>query len=108
MIIDRIENYENGWFVGDFIPSIIKNKDFEVGYKKHKKEEKYSKHYHKETIEINLLTKGEMIIQGKRLTAGDIFIIYPYEISDPDFITDCEVMIVRYPSIPTDKTIINE
>ena len=108
MKVDRIEKYHNGWFVGNFEPAIINSKDFEIGYKQHKKGEQYEKHYHKETIEVNLLVKGKMIIQNKKLRAGDIFIIYPYEISDPVFLEDCEVMIVRYPSVPKDKFIIKD
>lgn len=108
MKIDRIENYKDGWFIGAFHPTILQTNDFEVCLKKHTKLERYEKHYHKETTEINLLVRGEMTIQNKLLKAGDIFIIYPYEVSDPVFHTDCEVLVVRLPSIPGDKYIIND
>ena len=103
MKIYHVSDYHNGWFIGNFDPTILKREDFEVGYKKHKIGEQYDIHYHKETIEINLLTKGKMIIQDKTLNAGDIFVIYPYEISDPIFIEDCEVLVVRVPSVSKDK-----
>lgn len=106
MKIEKISDYHNGWLVGQFDPSIIKTESFEVGYKKHKKGEIYDKHYHKIGTEINLLTKGKMKIQNKILNEGDIFIISPYEISDPVFLEDCEVLIIRDSSNPKDKYII--
>lgn len=106
MRVDRIDNYINGWFIGDFSPALIQNKNFEIAYKKHKQSEYYEKHTHKETIEINFLIKGQMTIQNQTLSSGDIFIIYPYEISDPVFLEDCEIMVIRYPSIPKDKYLI--
>ena len=44
-----------------------------------------------------------MIIQGKELISGNVFIISPYEIADPIFIEDCELIVVKIPSIKTDK-----
>ena len=103
MKIDNIKNFHNGWFVGDFSPSVYNTKAFEVAYKMHKAGEFYDKHFHKESIEINLLISGTMIMQDKTLNSGDIFIVYPYEISDPKFITDCEVIVIRNLSKPKDK-----
>jgi len=37
-------------------------------------------------------------MQNRLLEAGDIFIIEPYEISDPEFLEDCEVVVVKTPS----------
>ena len=40
-----LENMTNGWFVGNFVPSIINTKDFEVAVKYYKKGDYESKHY---------------------------------------------------------------
>ena len=98
MKIDRIENMKGGWFIGDFEPSVYKTKDFEVSYKVHYKGEKWDFHYHTEVTEINYLVKGQLIIQNTILNAGDIFTLEPYEISDPEFVTDCELVVVKTPS----------
>ena len=37
MIISNIGEYKNGWFIGDFEPSIFKNTFFEIAHHKHKK-----------------------------------------------------------------------
>ena len=59
-----IEEMKGGWFVGDFDPSAYKTKDFEVGYKFHRKGEPWEKHYHEKCTEINLLIKGVMKMRG--------------------------------------------
>ena len=47
-----------------------------------------------------------MIIQGKELVAGDIFILRKNEIADPVFLEDCEVFIVKTPSVKGDKFVL--
>jgi len=103
MDILKLSDMKHGWFVGDFEPTAFKTKDFEVGYHTYKKGQQWPTHYHKLTTEINYLIRGEMIIQGKHLKSGDIFIIRPDEISDPEYLTDCEIIITRNGSFPNDK-----
>lgn len=99
---------KEGWFIGDFEPSAHRTSSFEVCYKLHKKNEVWPIHYHKIAIEINYLMKGKMIIKDIELNAGDIFTIYPCEIVDPVFLEDCELIVVKIPSIVDDKYIIKE
>lgn len=106
MKITKFEDYKGGWFVGDFEPTAFKTKDFEVCYKQHKAGEKWDTHYHKIGTEINVLIEGEMIIQNQHLVKGDVFVIYPFEIADPEFLTDCTVLIVKTPSDTNDKYVI--
>ena len=47
-------------------------------------------------------------MQGQLLTAGTIFILYPYEIADPVFVTDCEVVCVKLPGIVGDKVVVEK
>lgn len=108
MEVIKFSQMEKGWFIGDFLPTAFKTKDFEVSYKIHPAGEIWDTHYHKVATEINLLIKGEMKICGKELTSGDIFIIYPMEISEPKFYTDCEIICVKTPSVKSDKFIVNE
>ena len=99
---------KGGWFVGNFDPAVFRTPDFEVGYKLHLKGEKWDKHYHKRATEITYLLRGKMQIQDKILTSGDVFTILPNEIADPIFLEDCEVIIIKTPSIVGDKYIIEE
>jgi quercetin dioxygenase-like cupin family protein len=103
MEIKRIEDMTRGWFIGNFTPSVLMTSDFEVGYLCHKKGETWGTHYHKRAVEINYLIRGKMRIQGQLLTRGDIFTIFPYEIADPEFLEDCELIVVKLPSVIGDK-----
>lgn len=98
MKIDRIENMKGGWFVGNFEPAAYKTDQFEVSYKLHPAGERWDYHYHTEVTEINYLIRGEMTLQNKPLTSGDIFTLYPFEIADPTFHTNCEIICVKTPS----------
>ena len=106
MKINKIEEMVGGWFIGDFEPSVLKTKDFEVCYKFHHAGEIWDNHYHKVATEINYLIRGKMNLSGIELNQGDIFTIYPDEISVPEFLTDCELIVVKTPSIKEDKYIV--
>ena len=106
MQITRLENYKEGWFIGDFEPSSFKTKDFEVGYKLHKKGEHWDAHYHEKITEINFLISGKMTIQNQVLHSGDVFVIYPKETADPVFLEDCHLYVIKTPSIIGDKILI--
>lgn len=99
MKIDRIENMKGGWFVGNFEPSAYSTDKFEVSYKFHPKGEVWDTHYHTEVTEINYVVRGKMLLQNKELIQGDIFTLYPFEIADPVFLEDCEIVCVKTPSI---------
>jgi hypothetical protein len=103
MIIDKLELFKGGWFIGNFSPSLLKTDAFEVCYKYHPKGELWTAHYHKLGTEYNLLVRGKMKMHGKILEAGTIFIMEPYEVADPEFLEDCEVLIIKTPSVPGDK-----
>jgi quercetin dioxygenase-like cupin family protein len=106
MEIYKISDFKGGWFVGDFEPTVYKNREFEAGFKVHLKDEVWPKHYHKDSLEINYLVSGKMLIQGKELNSGDVFVIRPGEIADPIFIEECKVFIIKTPSIPGDKFLV--
>ena len=97
-----------GWFLGNFEPSVYKTEDFEVGLLIHKEGEQWPTHYHKISTEINYLICGKMLLQGQELNSGDIFVIEPYEIADPIFLEDCQIICVKVPSSPSDKYIVKE
>ena len=108
MKVMKLKDMKQGWFVGNFEPTAMVDKNVEVCYRVHPKGEKWEWHYHKETTEVNLLIKGKMIMQGVELNSGDIFTIHPYEISDQEFLEDCEIICVKTPSKPGDKYIVEE
>lgn len=98
MKLDRIEKMVGGWFVGNFEPTCYKTRQFEVSYKLHKKGEDCDTHYHTIVTEINYVISGRMTLQNKELIKGDIFTLEPFEIADPIFLEDTEIICVKVPS----------
>ena len=106
MRVNNIDEMVGGWFVGDFEPSVYRTKDFEISYKLHHAGEQWEHHFHSIATEYNLLIKGEMTMCETKLTSGDIFTVFPDEVADPVFHTDCEVVCVKVPSVIGDKHIV--
>jgi mannose-6-phosphate isomerase-like protein (cupin superfamily) len=104
MKLFKHEDMIRGWFVGAFSPTIHYTDQYEVGYRVHE-QGKRDWHYHTHVTEINLIIFGEMIIQGKHLQAGDIFVLEPYEITDPEFLCDCGIVCVKTSSLMDKKCI---
>ena len=104
--VSEMSEMHRGWFIGDFEPSVYKTKDFEVGYLRHSKGEKWDYHYHAKSVEINYLIKGKMKINSKLINQGQIFTFEKYALSVPEFLEDCEIICVKIPSEPKDKIIL--
>ena len=44
-----------------------------------------------------------MLMHGFELTAGQVFILEPWEVADPIFLEDCKVLVIKTPSVKGDK-----
>jgi hypothetical protein len=99
----NVNIYTRGWLIGDFEPCIKKTTEYEIGILHHAQNEKWQFHYHKEAIEINIILSGEMIINNKKLVKNTIFVFEKNRISCPIFLTDCKILCIKTPSIPSDK-----
>lgn len=102
----KLSKMVDGWYVGDFLPSIHRTPTFEVGVKWHRMGSNWPRHYQKEAIEINYVIKGVIKINGSVFCKGDIFLVEPREIIKPEFVTDVEVVVVKIPSLPHDKVVV--
>lgn len=94
-----------GWFIGNFEPSILNVKDFEVGYLKRRAGENCV-HYHAKCTEYNYLIRGKMKVNGDTIHEGTMFTINKYMICIPEILEDCEIICVKIPSAPSDKVIL--
>ncbi len=107
MKIFDIKKMQGGWFIGDFVPSVLQTRDFEVAVKYHKQDEEWPKHAQSKATEYNVLIDGFIALETDSKTyslkPGDGFIIEPKEAGKPYFLTDCTVVCVKVPSIPGDK-----
>ncbi len=102
----NIKDFTKGWILGDFSPSFFRNPFFELGHHCHKAGEPTTPHVHKVTTELNYIVRGELIASGKTLKAGDMWTYEANEVSDVTFLTDVELIVIRWPSIPSDKYIV--
>ena len=101
--ITNIEQCIRGWFIGNFDNTILKTKDFEVAYMKWKKGAPTGNHYQRIATEYNLIIRGHVLVNGKEYKDGDFFIFEPYVACECKFLKDTEIVVVKTPSIPSDK-----
>ena len=92
-----------GWCIGDFTPSILRTKDFEVGYLKHHKDQVWPAHLHKECDEYNILIKGKLNINNETINEGEIFVIPKGMLTSAKFLEDCEIVCIKVGSNSKDK-----
>lgn len=102
----NIDNFTKGWVVGDFSPSLINNKDLEVGLKHYKAGDRDEKHYHKIATEYTVVSYGVIKMMSNLYTKGDIVKINPLEINEFECIEDACVLVIKTPSVIGDKYII--
>jgi hypothetical protein len=99
----NLKNFTRGWFIGNFLPSVLRTPNFEVGVLSHSKGELWPAHYQRLATEYNLLLSGSLSINGELILVGEIFIVEPKEVAKPIFHEDCKVLCIKVPSIPHDK-----
>lgn len=100
----RLEEFIGGWFIGDFEPSLVRTKDFEVAIKRYKKGDKEKAHVHKLADEFTVVTKGSFRLNGKVYKDGDVIWIKKGEIAKGfEALEDCTNTVVKIPSVIGDK-----
>ena len=68
-----MNDMHRGWFIGNFLPSVLKTDLFEVGIIKHEKGEDWPEHFHVVSTEYNVLLEGSMSVNGTLIEVGEIF-----------------------------------
>jgi hypothetical protein len=79
---------------------------FEVGFKKHNMGDNWPNHYQVKAMEVTLLLYGRMSINGEEIGSMSILKCDPGVAIKPKFLTDCWCVVVKLPSIPTDKKVV--
>lgn len=103
MNIFRLKEFTGGWFIGDFEPSLIRSPEFELGLKEMRAGSSESFHFQKTATEITLVVSGKCRLGENVLTAGDIAVIPPLESADFEALQDTVLVVLKSPSIPSDK-----
>lgn len=104
----KLKDFKAGWFIGHFSPAIIQTEGFEVAIHYYKKNGPTEDHIHKIATEINCIVTGKMLVDGKVLQDGDIFVVEPNECPQLIFIEDTNLVIVKVPSVFGDKYLLKD
>lgn len=106
MKIHNIKDFKNGWMIGNFEPTMLKTENFEIAHHHYCADFVSQPHIHKVATEYNYILKGLLEIEGQLLESGKIFVFEPGEFKQVRFIYDTDLIIIKTPSIPTDKYLI--
>lgn len=93
----------NGWFIGDFSPSILRTSSLEIGIKKYKKNDYEMKHYHKIATEITVIVLGKVMINKMLFSSNDIIIVEPNEAVEFKALENTITLVIKIPSLANDK-----
>ena len=105
MKIAKLSDFTNGWFLGNFEPSLFRSPDFEICVKNFKKGEVEAAHFQRIATEVTVVLSGSVRMGDYILQVDDILTIYKDEICDFEALTDCKVLGVKFPSLPDDKVL---
>lgn len=105
MKLSRLDDMLNGWFIGNFDPSIIKTEQVEVAVKKYNKGDFEKLHHHRIATEITVVVSGRIRMNGVEYVAGDIVIIEPFDSTDFEALEDSINTVVKFPGALNDKYI---
>ena len=103
MDLYSLKEFTKGWVVGDFLPSIVRTKDFEVAVQYWKADKGEPKHVHRMADEITIIVNGDVRMNGLVYHAGDVLLIKAGEGTDFIPITDVATCVIKIPSVIGDK-----
>ena len=106
MQVSNIKSFTNGWFIGNFEPTLFKTKDFEIAHHTYPQGYTAPLHFHKEATEYNYIICGKLKIKDLILSNGDIFVYSPGEVSEVEFLEETSLIIIKTPSVIGDKFLV--
>ena len=105
MIRTHLSDYQDGWVIGDFVPSIIRTSDFEVSVKTYTAGDTEPEHFQLLATEITIVVSGRCRLGDQILGAGDVAQIAPLEAASFEALNDTVVVAIKAPSVPSDKVL---
>ena len=99
----KLEHFVRGWLVGNFEPTLLKTQEIEVAIQSYNKGEEEPQHFHKIGTEISIMVTGEASFNGQVISEGEGVIIEPNESNIFRALSNCKVLVIKYPSNTEDK-----
>jgi len=103
MKITKLSSMTNGWFIGDFEPSLFRTEDFEVAVQQFDAGEYVEWHVHKVATEYTVIVSGRAEVNGCAVSEGDIIVLAPGEGTDFRALTEVTTAVVKTPCVKGDK-----
>lgn len=103
-----LKDFKRGWVVGNFEPTLLKTNDIEVAIQTYKSGDEQLRHYHKIGTEISIIILGSASFNNQILNEHEGLIIYPNELNKFKALTDCKILVIKYPSITDDKYLVDD
>lgn len=101
----QLKNFTNGWFVGNFEPTIFATNDFEVSVKFFEAGDREPLHKQILATELTAVISGIVQMNSKEFRVGTIIEFKPGEACEFLSVTDATLVCVKFPSIPNDKIV---
>jgi hypothetical protein len=105
MDLFNLQDFTNGWLVGNFSPSLLDSNHIEVGLKRFVRGDIEPRHFQLTAVEITLVVSGSCRMGSVTLGAGQGLVVQPGEICDFEALEDCSIMAIKSPSAPNDKVL---
>lgn len=108
MKIHHLDDMTRGWFVGDFSPTVLRTDAFEVAIQRYRAGDHEAAHTHLLAEEITVVVSGTVEMCGGTWHAGDILTIERGEVTGFHAVTDAVTAVVKVPSVPGDKHVVDD
>ena len=104
MKILKLSNFIRGWIVGKFSPSLY-DKSYEIGFKYYQSGDYEKAHKHLLSDEVTIILFGEVEMNGKKYSEGDIVVQEKNEFTDFKCLSERAITAIYRPdgSFPNDK-----
>jgi quercetin dioxygenase-like cupin family protein len=103
MRVHKLADMRGGWFVGQFQPSVLRLSECEVAVKRYRAGDREAAHVHRLATELTLVVSGRVTMNGQAFGEGDIVELAPGEPAEFHVLEDAITVVVKSPSVPSDK-----
>jgi mannose-6-phosphate isomerase-like protein (cupin superfamily) len=99
----RLDQFTKGWFVGNFLPTLLPSDAVEVAVKHYRAGDCETAHHHRIATELTVVVSGLVRMSGEDIGAGEIIRIAPGQSTDFTAVTDATTVVVKMPCVSGDK-----
>jgi len=104
----ELGDMRGGWFVGQFEPSVLKLTQCEVAVKHYRAGDREAAHVHRLATELTVIVFGRVTMNGQAFGEGDIIELAPGEPGEFRVLEDAVTVVVKSPSVASDKHVLEK